>query len=183
MLKLVYNPADVATLVDDSGYCVGGRGWGVIDTLDPIGAAVLEGDRLVDVDEDVAASSSNVALSSAYADLVRRRERVAAAESLSKVELLDLLAGSPVVASLPLGGDGQPSKEDLVEVAVAGGGPIYDPSPEPVPAPEPEPAPAPEPEPDSAPEPVSAEDDKAPEPEPAKTSRKTTTTKPRRGQN
>lgn len=117
-LRLAYNTTDSAVLVDQQGYFIGGRGWGVIDTLDPCAKRELAASRLVEADEAaLAAATSNVDAQAAVEALRARRAAVEAARSLSKDELVEQLPDE-VVESLPTGGDGLPAKDDLVDAAV-----------------------------------------------------------------
>lgn len=114
MLKLVYNTTPGPLLVDDSGFVIGGRSWGVVDTTDPIGSAELDADRLVFADEDAAADSEHPEVIAALAALAERRARREAASAADKSALIDALPAE-VVNGLPVGGDDLPAKADLVE--------------------------------------------------------------------
>lgn len=117
MLKLAYNTTDSA-VVDEQGYSIGGRSWGVADSTDANTQADYDAGRLIDVDEDTAREATHPDVIDAVRALDARRERLEAAKGLDKDELLEV-ADPDVVATLEVGKDGTPAKADLVE-AVAG---------------------------------------------------------------
>lgn len=117
MLKLAYNTTDSA-VVDEQGYTIGGRSWGVADSTDALTQADYDAGRLINVDEDAARGATHPDVRDAVAALDARRERVEAVQALDKAELLEV-ADPDVVATLEVGKDGTPAKADLVE-AVAG---------------------------------------------------------------
>jgi hypothetical protein len=117
-LKLAYNTGDQPVLVDEAGYTIGARGWGVVDSTSELTKAEYEAGRLVDASEDALAGSENEEALAAVAELGRRREALEAAQALTKDELIEALP-EDVVAELPEGGDGKPAKADLVEAATA----------------------------------------------------------------
>lgn len=119
-LKLAYNTTDSAVLVDEQGYTIGGRGWGVVDSTDPIAQTEFDARRLVDADEDALAASDNPDARAAVDALRVRRERLEAARALSKDELADQLDPEQL-ARMETGGDGLPAKSDLVEAVAASG--------------------------------------------------------------
>jgi len=120
-LQLAYNTTDAPVTVDSAGFQIGGRSWGVVDTTDDRGKAEIGVSlRLVDEDKARAAASEREDVATAVADLDRRRDLADAARSASKDELVEALPAE-VVDRLEVGGDGQPSKDDLVDAAVATG--------------------------------------------------------------
>lgn len=123
MLTIGFNHTDTPLVVDESGFTVPGHSWGVVDTLDPVGKAELDAGRLskanIDRLEAAAADAEHprgVEIGQVLAALADRKERVAAAEALDKDELLEVVDDAD---ELPTGGDGKPSKADLVDEAVA----------------------------------------------------------------
>lgn len=117
-LKLAYNPTDCPVLADSQGYTVGGRSWGVVDSTDELTKAEYDAGRLIDADEETLAASDNADALAAVAALQSRRERLEAARALDKNELVDALPPETVEA-MDEGGDGLPSKDDLVEAVAA----------------------------------------------------------------
>lgn len=116
-LKIAYNNTDAPVLVDEWGYTIGGRSWGVVDTTQDRYQAEVEAGRIADADTDLLAASENPDALAAVQALQARTAAVSAARSLSKAELVEALP-QEVVADLPEGGDGLPSKDDLVAAAV-----------------------------------------------------------------
>lgn len=112
-LTLAYNTTDSA-VVDEQGYSIGGRSWGVADKTDDQTIADYQAGRLIDADEDAARGSSNPDVAAALSSLDQRRERLEAAKQLDKDELLEL-ADPAVVETLEVGASGEPAKADLVE--------------------------------------------------------------------
>jgi hypothetical protein len=117
-LSLAYNTTDGPVLADEAGYLIDGKSWGPVDTTDPIGKGELDSGRLILADEDAAAGSDNAEAKAAVERLAERRERVAAAKAQSKAELAEQVPDE-VLATLPVGSDGQPAKSDLVDAVVA----------------------------------------------------------------
>jgi hypothetical protein len=117
-LSIAYNTTDAPVLADESGYLIDGRGWGPVDTSDPLGKAELEAGTLVLADEKQLAGSDNADAKDAVRRLEERRERLAAAKAQSKAELAEQVPDE-VLATLPVGGDGLPAKDALVDAAAA----------------------------------------------------------------
>lgn len=117
-LSLAYNTTDAAILADGSGYLIDGRGWGPVDTTDAVGSGELDAGRLILADEAGARASDNPAAQAAVAALDDRRRRLEEARALSKTELVEALP-SEQVAAMPVGGDGMPPKDELVEAVAA----------------------------------------------------------------
>ena len=116
-LKIAYNNTDAPVLVDEWGYTIGGRSWGVVETTQERYQAEVAAGRIADADADALAASENPDALAALEALQHRSEAVTAARALSKDELVAALPPE-VVADLPEGGDGLPSKDDLVAAAV-----------------------------------------------------------------
>lgn len=117
-LQLAYNTTDSPLLVDDQGFVIGGRSWGVVDTSDPIGKAELAAGRVVLADEDSVGSSDRQDAKDAVAHLTQRREALSSAREMSKQELAEQLSDEQL-ASMPAGSDGLPSKDALVDAVAA----------------------------------------------------------------
>lgn len=118
-LSLAFNTTDAPVLVDEAGYVIDGKGWGPVDTADPLGKAELDAGRLVPVTEkSLLAAKDNPAAQAAIAALDERRDRLEAARAQSKQELAEALPDE-VLDALPVGGDGLPAKDDLVDATAA----------------------------------------------------------------
>lgn len=122
-LKLAYNTTDSPILVDEAGYVIGGRSWGPVDANDVRALAEYDAGRLVDANEEALTASGNPDAIDAVRALHDRRARYEAAQALDKDELIEAL-DPEVIDDLPVGGDGKPAKDDLVEVAAAGDAPL-----------------------------------------------------------
>lgn len=117
-LKLAYNTTSGPVLADSAGFVIGGHEWGPVDSTDQIALDAFARDDLIDADEDALAASDNEVARAAVASLQSRRDREQAARALDKDALAEALPAE-VVEELPLGGDGKPSKDDLVDAATA----------------------------------------------------------------
>lgn len=119
MLKIAYNTTDQSVLVDELGFTIGGRSWGVVDTTDPLGKAELDSGRIFLADEaTLRGATDNPAAQAAVAALDERVARLEAAQGADKDDLIEALPPE-TVESLDVGGDGKPTKDDLVDAAVA----------------------------------------------------------------
>lgn len=123
MLTIGYNTTDISIIVDESGFSIPGRDWGVVDTLDPVGKAELDAGRLVKAKVAslaAAAGDQGHPRAAEFAQVLEaledRKQRREAAQALDKDELLTVVDDPD---QLPVGGDGKPSKADLVDEAVA----------------------------------------------------------------
>lgn len=123
MLTIGYNTTDISIIVDESGFSIPGRDWGVVDTLDPVGKAELDSGRLVKAKVAslaAAAADQGHPRAAEFAQVLEaledRKQRREAAQALDKDELLTVVDDPD---QLPVGGDGKPSKADLVDEAVA----------------------------------------------------------------
>jgi hypothetical protein len=120
VVNLAYNTTNSPVMVDCSGFTIGGGEWGVVDTLDDCGKEALAAGDLVLADEEQVRANrgGDPFVGSVLAALEQRRALEEQVSGLSKDDLL-ATADPDTVAALPVGGDGKPSKADLVDAVVA----------------------------------------------------------------
>lgn len=114
--KTVFNTSADALVVSSESRVIGGYEWGSVDSSDPAASALIDSGTLVVQERPEGEISEDAATAFDATDEFGNRSKVAA--GLDKDSLFDAIEedAPEVLENLPVGGDGMPSKADLVEV-------------------------------------------------------------------